>query len=251
VKRPPDIAELQIDVERLPDLGAFAVIVKGPLTVWNRHEVRRTVLKCLAEVPAAIIVDLHGVHLVDRIAAAGFVSMRHIAASTGPGVTLLLSGLDDVLLAQRVRALDRTQPIFQDLFEAVAAVREGPVGPRWLWRRLTPGLQAPVEAGVLIADRARTWAASWRIWDFIVALIGVAALRAFDGRVASRSSWSQTPGKTFTVKGRSLAARARTARNMPFHCGLASHSRCRSRLSFAFTGGPVSLLGHRHRQGST
>jgi anti-anti-sigma regulatory factor len=154
------MTDLLIDVERLPELGAFAVCARGPLTAWNRHELRRTVFKCLAEVPAAIIVDLHGVYLVDRIAAAAFVAMRRMAANTGPGVSILLSGVDDVLLAQRVRALDRTQPIFQDLFDAVTAVREGPVGARWLWRRLSSGLQAPIEAGVLIAETCRTWGLS-------------------------------------------------------------------------------------------
>jgi hypothetical protein len=53
-------------------------------------DLRRAVQKCLVETPTAVIVDVTGMRLVDRVAAAAFVALRYDAADSGPGVRLLI-----------------------------------------------------------------------------------------------------------------------------------------------------------------
>ena len=154
------MTELSIDVERLLDDGAMVIRAAGPLTAWNRHHLRRAVLKCLTEIPSAVIVDLSDVHLVDRVAGAAFVALRREGARTGPGVNLFLCGVRDQLLAQRIRSLDRTQPMYPTLVGAIAAIYDAPAIARWLHHRLPDGLHAPIDAGVTIADACSTWGLS-------------------------------------------------------------------------------------------
>jgi anti-anti-sigma regulatory factor len=151
------MTELQIDVEQLPEHSAVVVRAVGPLTTWNRHHLRRTVLKCLTDIPAAVIVDLSDVHLVDRVAGAAFVALRREGSRTGPGINLFLCGVRDQLLAQRIRSVDRTQPMYATLDDAVAAIYDAPTIARWLHHRLPDGLHAPIEAGVTIAEACSAW----------------------------------------------------------------------------------------------
>jgi anti-anti-sigma regulatory factor len=154
------MAELSIVVEQLTEHGACVVRTAGPLTAWNRHHLRRTVLKCLTDMPTAIIVDVTGVHLIDRIAGGAFVSLRREAARTGPGVAFLLCGVEDQLLAQRIRALDRTQPVYTNLDGAIDGIYHGPGVDRWIFRKLPDGLLAPIDAGMTIADACAAWGLS-------------------------------------------------------------------------------------------
>jgi hypothetical protein len=84
-------------------------------------------------------------------------SLRRQAANAGPGINLLLCGLTDPLLSQRVRALDPTQPVFRDLDDSMGAIDDLPTTARRLYRRLPPGIEAPVQAGVIIAEACATW----------------------------------------------------------------------------------------------
>jgi anti-anti-sigma regulatory factor len=154
------MTELELEVQQLPTLGVALIRVAGPLTALNRHHLRRAVLRALTDIPSAIIVDLTKAHLVDRIAAATFVALRREATRTGPGVGLLMSGVRDQLLMQRIRALDRTQPVFTTSDEAIAGLDDGPGAERWLYHRLPPGVEAPVDAGVTIANACTGWGLS-------------------------------------------------------------------------------------------
>jgi anti-anti-sigma regulatory factor len=151
------MSELTVDVEHLPEHGAFLVRTVGPLTSHSRHQLRRAVLKCLTECPAAVIIDLTGAYLVDRIAAAVFVTLRRDANGVGAGVNVIVCGATDQLLAQRIRALDRGQAIFCDLGDAIRGMHDGPPVSRWLFRRLPEGILAPIDAGVTIADACTRW----------------------------------------------------------------------------------------------
>jgi anti-anti-sigma regulatory factor len=152
--------DLSIDVELLPEHAATVVRAAGPLTARNRHSLRRAVLKSLTDIPTAVIVDLSDVHLVDRVAGAAFLSLRREGAGTGPGVNLFLCGVRDQLLAQRILALDRTQPMYPTLNDAIAGIYDAPAIARWLHHRLPDGLHAPIDAGVIIADACTTWGLS-------------------------------------------------------------------------------------------
>jgi anti-anti-sigma regulatory factor len=152
--------ELGLEVELHAEHGAALIHVSGPLTAWNRHHLSRAVLKALTDIPSAVIVDLSEAHLVDRVAAATFVAMRREAAKTGPGVGLLVCGARDQLLVQRIRALDRTQPVYDTVAQAIVGIADGSGVERWLFHRLPPGPQAPIEAGVSIAGACTRWGLS-------------------------------------------------------------------------------------------
>jgi hypothetical protein len=66
----------------------------------------------------------------------------------------------DQLLAQRIRSLDRTQPMYATLDDAIAGIYGAPAIARWLNHHLPEGLHAPIDAGVTIADACGAWGLS-------------------------------------------------------------------------------------------
>jgi anti-anti-sigma regulatory factor len=95
------VTELIIEVERAVEHDAYLVRASGWLGAWNRHDLRLAVQKCLVDLPAAVILDLGGLRLLDRLAAAVFVALRYDAVNSGPGIRVLMCGLDDEGLRQR------------------------------------------------------------------------------------------------------------------------------------------------------
>jgi hypothetical protein len=127
----------------------------GLLTRKNRHHLRAVVLKCLAECPTAIVIDLAELDVVDGIAVAVFVAVGREAAA-GPGISVLLCRPGG-LLARRLRALDPWQPHYPTVAAAIDAVEHGPAAPNWLYRRLPPEPEAASLAGCLVADACAAW----------------------------------------------------------------------------------------------
>jgi hypothetical protein len=148
--------DLTMHMERRPEQGVLLLHVAGQLTVRSRHTLRRAILKALVECPDAVIVDLSETRLVDRLAATMFVAARRDADVIGPGITLLWYGASG-LLVDRLRALDRHQPPYESLYEALDALSAGPMTERWLYRRLEPVAASANAAGALIADTCRAW----------------------------------------------------------------------------------------------
>jgi anti-anti-sigma regulatory factor len=151
------VSELIMGSDYLSDRDVYVLRPVGSLTITSRHELRRSVQQHLAVAPTAIIIDLDGTRLIDRIAAATFVAIRHDAARSGPGVALLLCGVADPYITRRIQALLPRQPIFHTLDHAIQAVDASPSEGHWALARVAPGLQAPFDAMAAIVDACRRW----------------------------------------------------------------------------------------------
>jgi anti-anti-sigma regulatory factor len=151
------VTEVTVCSQRLLDQEAYLVRVSGPLTADKRHEVRRSVQKCLTEAPAAVVIDLSGIVLLDHLAAATFVAIHRDAAETGPGVPVLLAGPPDAALSLRIRSLQPDQPIYPTVADAIRAIADYPPEAHWIFHRLGDGLMAPTEAGLWIVKACQRW----------------------------------------------------------------------------------------------
>ncbi|MEV0131623.1 STAS domain-containing protein [Dactylosporangium sp. NPDC050688] len=146
--------DLAVSIEALLVRDAQLVRATGRLTAGNRHRLRRAVLKCLAECPVAVIVDVAGLELDEPQAVTVFVALHRAAAAAN--VQLLLQGSHG-LLAERVRVLDPALRQFRNLAEAVVAIGAPPPDGRWLHRRFAPGPEMLSLAGCLVADACSVW----------------------------------------------------------------------------------------------
>jgi hypothetical protein len=146
----PDMRELMIDVE--PRLHPRTSIVRptGLLTQTNRHQLRTAVLTCLAECPAAVVIDAAELELIDGIAGAVFTALGREAAA-GPGINVLLCRLDG-LLARSLMALDPWQPHYSTVAQAVNTIDRGPAVRNWIYRQLPPGPEAESHSGCLVTS---------------------------------------------------------------------------------------------------
>lgn len=149
------MTNLEIAVEFVPANGALLVRPTGQLTVRNRHRLRAAVMKCLADCPSAVVVDLARCQLVDRLAAAVFVAMRREAA-VGPAINVLVAGADPTL-AERITALDPRQPMFATAEQALRAISHGPAVATWRRGRFPAVPEATSLAGCLVADACVDW----------------------------------------------------------------------------------------------
>lgn len=127
----------------------------GLLTTRNRHRLRAAVLKSLADCPTAVIVDLSDCALVDKLAATVFVGVRRVAAA-GPAIDVLLCG-GSGLMAERIKALDPRQPLYQTWHEAVDAIGRVPVVANWRRARFPAAPESASLAGCLVADACVDW----------------------------------------------------------------------------------------------
>jgi hypothetical protein len=149
------VSDLEITVESVPGQEALLVRAVGSLTMRNRRRLRSSVLKCLADCPTAVVVDLSDCRLAELLAAAVFVAVRREAA-VGPGINVLVYGASGAL-AERIKALDPTQPSYETRQQAIDAVECGPIVPSWRQQRLPVEPETASLAGCLIADACVDW----------------------------------------------------------------------------------------------
>jgi anti-anti-sigma regulatory factor len=147
--------DLRIAVESMPEPGALLVHPVGSLTMRNRRSLRSAVLKCLAECPTAVVIDLSDCELTDVLAAALFIALRREAAA-GPGINVLLCGATGTL-ASRIEALEPSQFRFRTRDEAVQAIGQGPPVPTWRRARFPCVPESTSLAGCLVADACIEW----------------------------------------------------------------------------------------------
>jgi anti-anti-sigma regulatory factor len=127
----------------------------GSLTMHNRHRLRSAVLKCLADCPTAVVIDLSDCELADRLAAAAFVAVRREAAA-GPAINVLLCGATGAM-AERIEALDPGQSPEQTRPEAIRAIDRGPTVATWRRERFPAAPESTSLAGCLVADACIDW----------------------------------------------------------------------------------------------
>jgi anti-anti-sigma regulatory factor len=155
------MSDLEITVLSISGHGAVLIYPVGSLTTGNRHRLRAAVLKCLADCPTAVIVDLSDCVLIDKVAAAIFVAVRREAAA-GPAIDVLLCGASGVM-AERIKALDPRQPLYQTRRKAVDAIGRVAVVAAWRRERFPAVPEATSLASCLVTDAC----ADWRLPDLL------------------------------------------------------------------------------------
>jgi len=149
------MSDLEITVESVADQAALLVRPVGSLTMRNRRRLRSAVLKCLADCPTAVVVDLSDCRLADQLAAAVFVAVRREAAA-GPAINVLLCGASGDLRS-RIKALDPSQPCYATRREAIDAVPGGPAVASWRRQRFPATPDSTSLAGCMVADACVDW----------------------------------------------------------------------------------------------
>jgi hypothetical protein len=135
----------------------ICVVVGGRLDIPAVPSLRATLLKCLADSPAAVIVDLSRAEIVELTALSVFPTVRHHAAEW-PLVPLLLSGLDRFAVPPQSRRLwVGDLPVFDDLRAAKAAATRPALFLRRMNAWLPATIDAPAQARDLLGTACRAW----------------------------------------------------------------------------------------------
>jgi anti-anti-sigma regulatory factor len=114
----------------IDDHQAYAIArVVGVLDAKGAAAVRTALIKCLAEQPEAILVDLSGMRLGDPSALSIFYAVAR-QAEKWPAVPLMICAPSaDAADLLRRRAVDRHMPVVPSLSEAVRSLGLGPAVP--------------------------------------------------------------------------------------------------------------------------
>lgn len=136
-------------VTRDLETGVWTVSFQGELNLDDHAFVRRTLEKCLAECPAAIIADLHGVISHDDLLLGTLPAIQRRTVEAG--VKLLFTAAEALLA--RIR---RITEAYSTLREAMAAALR-PGGFRWLRITLMPGPRSGSQARSLIGEACAAW----------------------------------------------------------------------------------------------
>jgi anti-sigma regulatory factor (Ser/Thr protein kinase)/anti-anti-sigma regulatory factor len=138
--------------DRLAD-GLLLVELWGELTLSTASTVRATLLKCFADVPDGVIVDVSRLRVRSRAALSVFPTLSRQHAP--PGLALVLSGLSAPAWMS-TDALDIGQ--FESVESALHALSVNRVVPRrHATVRLAATMDAPARARAFVRDACVTW----------------------------------------------------------------------------------------------
>jgi anti-anti-sigma factor len=116
-----------MDIEQSVQDGCIILALIGNLDTAAAPEVRRVLLRCLAEQPDSVVCDLSRISSIDRVCATVFAAVAHRPASRWPDSSILLCcaqpAVTDVL--RRVR-IPYFLPVFGTLDQAIAHARSRP-----------------------------------------------------------------------------------------------------------------------------
>ncbi|GAA2534716.1 ATP-binding protein [Winogradskya humida] len=133
------------------------IAVTGLLTVETAPVLRSTLMKCLAQVPGAIIVETGELQVDHRSRLAVFPAA--LRTHGGPGTVLMLCGASGELATQMdIRALGgiASYPTYTEA-HAAAVIAAAQWVPRTVTLRLGPVPAAARQARAMIADACRSW----------------------------------------------------------------------------------------------
>jgi anti-anti-sigma factor len=137
--------------------GCIVVSLVGDLDIAAAPQVQRTLLKCLAEQPDAVICDLSGVQRIDPVCASIFTAVAHRPTSRWPDSSMLLCRLRPAVAAVLLRqGTPRFLPIHDTLEQALAHARSRPPFLRERLR-LAPTLDAISTACWFVGEVCRRW----------------------------------------------------------------------------------------------
>jgi anti-anti-sigma factor len=146
--------DLRCELERL---GFTSVLhVAGPLDMHTSPDLRTAFLKCLADEPELVVIDLADIRVVDEIALTVLPSLaRH--AATWPGSSIALAAAaPPVATALDRMAICRHIPIYSSLSAALARADRAGL-PRRLRRRLPPQLASTSVAREMVDQVCVQW----------------------------------------------------------------------------------------------
>jgi anti-anti-sigma factor len=137
--------------------GCIVVTLTGDIDIAAAPRVQRTLLKCLAEQPDAVICDLADVHWIDPVCATVFATVAHRPMSRWPDATLLLCHLRPaVAVVLQQHGVPRVLPVYDTLDQAVAHARSRPPFLRERLR-LVPTLEAIGTARWFVGEVCQRW----------------------------------------------------------------------------------------------
>jgi anti-anti-sigma factor len=137
--------------------GCIVVTLVGELDLAAAPEVRRALLKHLADQPDAVICDLAGVAAIDPVCASVFAAVAHRPRSRWPDSSLLLCGARPAVAATLTRqGTPRFLPVYDTLDQALVHARSRPPFLRERLRLATT-LEAFTTAGSFIGEVCRRW----------------------------------------------------------------------------------------------
>jgi anti-anti-sigma regulatory factor/anti-sigma regulatory factor (Ser/Thr protein kinase) len=150
------VLNLKATVSPDPANGVIVVALAGDLTLESASTVRTVLLKCFAQVPDAVIVDLAGLRTDTRAHLTVFPAAVH-AQTTAP-VALLLCGASAQMAAMMGGRQLGEVAVYDTREHAVAAVRAARVrAPRRVSAHLAPAPMAPATARKMIDEACQSW----------------------------------------------------------------------------------------------
>jgi len=137
------------------DRGVLVVAAEGVLNLRLSASLWRTVVKCLAEEPAAVVVDLSDLRL-ERTSVATFSALARVAAER-PGTSFGVCGASpEATRLFETMGVARTVPSWATVAEAVEHVRDPP-SRRRIKKRIASSPQAPALGRRLVMQACRGW----------------------------------------------------------------------------------------------
>jgi len=145
---------LSVTVTPEPAVDVIILRLAGLLSTQSAPAVRNALLKCLAETPAAVLVDVAGLLLENRSRLAVFPAA--VRTHGQPGTALLLYGAAAELTVLMGGGVLGGIPCYATSGQAHAAVASAEI-PRRMRLRLGPTPAAPREARAMIAQACQSW----------------------------------------------------------------------------------------------
>jgi anti-anti-sigma regulatory factor len=136
--------------------GHIVVAVRGDLVLDGTPRLRTALLKCLAEQPHALLVDLAGMDSTEPTALAVFTAVAHQAARW-PGTPVLLCGSRPAVRAQLDRGRFGALQTYESVSAALLAIAGGRVSASVLTEQLLPVTGAVRHARDLATEACSAW----------------------------------------------------------------------------------------------
>jgi hypothetical protein len=140
-----------------PVTGALVVGIDGELTRATAPIVRTTLVRCFAECPSAIVVDLTRAQAQQHSALTVFPAVQRHSPQAAYVALMLCAPSGPMALRLTAAALGRYLMVYNTCADALASVGAGPVGREQRQLRLAPTFDAPAAARYFVTDTCNCW----------------------------------------------------------------------------------------------
>jgi anti-anti-sigma regulatory factor len=138
------------------DDGHTVISVRGTLSRQNVSGLRTALLKCLAEQPSALVVELSGMSIGDPLALTVFMAVGRQAA-TWPGISLILCAPTPAVAELLANGGFGTMQVVGERAEAAERLAAGDHGPQTVSDVLLPVRGAARHARNVVTDACLRW----------------------------------------------------------------------------------------------